>query len=210
MTGVQTCALPICKGGPDKHTLFREMLKAAKKRGLTPDFVAFDGWYAATKTMRMIREELGWEFVTRLKKNRQVSFSDGPKLRVEHLDWGPETAARVHVKSFGLGKVCRIVPRKTRDTIYLLASCETWTGEQIEEAYDHRPVIEEVFRGAKQALCLGRCQARSAQAQRNHIHFALRSLIQTERRRGRDGTTIYQQRAELFREATRAHLTALA
>jgi hypothetical protein len=47
------------KSGPNKHKLLRSMLTSAKKRGIKPDFVVFDSWYASVETLLFITRELG-------------------------------------------------------------------------------------------------------------------------------------------------------
>ena len=51
------------------------MLLMAKGRGFSPKYVLFDGWYASLENLKQVRDH-GWQWLTRLKGNRQVTPED--------------------------------------------------------------------------------------------------------------------------------------
>lgn len=54
-----------------KNDHFRAMLDKAKARGLAPDLVAFDSWYASLANLKQVCD-LGWHWLTQLKSDRLV------------------------------------------------------------------------------------------------------------------------------------------
>src|SRR5215207_4414436 len=58
--------------GLTKNDHFRAMLKTAKERGFAPRYVCFDSWYSSLQNLKLLRS-LGWQWLTRLKTNRQVN-----------------------------------------------------------------------------------------------------------------------------------------
>jgi hypothetical protein len=54
-----------------KNNHFVAMMQTAHARGLAPEYVLFDSWYSGLDNLRLVRD-LGWNFCTRLKRNRQV------------------------------------------------------------------------------------------------------------------------------------------
>ena len=57
------------KGERSKIELAIEMLTEAAERGLQPQYVLFDSWYAARGILNRL-SELGWKYVARIKSNR--------------------------------------------------------------------------------------------------------------------------------------------
>src|SRR5512143_2965579 len=56
--------------GLSKNDHFQAMFRTAQARGFAPSIVAFDSWYSALANLKLIRD-LGWDWLTRLKSNRQ-------------------------------------------------------------------------------------------------------------------------------------------
>ena len=93
--------------GLSKNDHFRAMLQQAHTRGFRPSLVAFDSWYSSLENLKLVRG-LGWEWLTRLKRNRQVSLSAGQQQAVSALDI-PSSGLTVHLRGYGLVKVFRTV-----------------------------------------------------------------------------------------------------
>lgn len=49
-----------------------DMLSLAKERGINPGTVVIGAWYSSLENLRHIRD-LGWIWVTNLRKNRKVN-----------------------------------------------------------------------------------------------------------------------------------------
>ena len=66
--------------GRTKNDHFRDMLQTAYERGLRPELVLFDSWYASLANLKSVRA-LGWHWLTQLKGNRLVSVEGNRKNR---------------------------------------------------------------------------------------------------------------------------------
>ena len=62
------------KGGPSKVELALELLEEAAQRGLQPNYVLFDSWYASWRILNRLGE-LNWRYVARIKSNRLLGGS---------------------------------------------------------------------------------------------------------------------------------------
>lgn len=69
----------------NENHYFLNILKTAKQRGLTPDFVMADSWYSSLDNMKYIRT-LGWKFIMGIKENRLVNEAQGIYRAVSDLD----------------------------------------------------------------------------------------------------------------------------
>ncbi|MFN2394041.1 MAG: transposase, partial [Pyrinomonadaceae bacterium] len=65
------------KGGHSKVELAVQLLREAQRRGLCPQYVLFDSWYAAAKLLHLLAD-MDWKYVARLKSNR---LFEGHKVR---------------------------------------------------------------------------------------------------------------------------------
>lgn len=93
--------------GLSKNDLFRDMLQQAQARGFSPSLVAFDSWYSSLENLKLVRG-FGWDWLTRLKSNRQVSVRAGQQQAVSALDI-PQSGMTVHLRGYGMVKVFRTV-----------------------------------------------------------------------------------------------------
>lgn len=66
--------------------------------------------------------------------------------------------------------------------------------------------IEIYYRGLKQFTGIERAQFRLEIAQRNHIGLAIRAFLRLEACRLRTGTSWFEAKTRIIREAVRAHL----
>jgi len=148
--------------GKTKNTLFREMLKSAKARGITPDHVVTDTWYSSLDNLKCIRS-LGWQWVAGLRKNRKVNRNE----TLENLEI-PDEGLKMHLRGYGWVKVFRFV-RNERRTDYIATSVESHSRHDVQTIMKARWSIEVYHRELKQTCGLERCMSRTGRAQRNHI-----------------------------------------
>jgi DDE superfamily endonuclease len=94
-------------GGKDKNEHMRDMLTAAKGRGLNPRYVIFDSWYTGLDNLKLIRS-LGWHWFARLKSNRLVNPDDTENVPVSGIAI-PRRGRVVHLKAYGFVKVFKTV-----------------------------------------------------------------------------------------------------
>ena len=66
--------------------------------------------------------------------------------------------------------------------------------------------IEEMHRGLKQLCATEKCQCRKARSQRNHLACSYHAWLSLKVQATALGKSLYQVRADLFREYLRAEL----
>jgi len=93
--------------GLTKNDHFRAMLLTAAARGFQPALVAFDSWYASLKNLKAVRD-LGWVWLTQLKRNRLVD-PDGTGNRPVSEVCIPVQGVVVHLKGYGFILVFKTV-----------------------------------------------------------------------------------------------------
>lgn len=185
--------------GKTKNEHFREMLKLAKDRGVNPEVVLADGWYASLKNVKCIRD-LGWYWVMPLARNRIVN-------RRDHLgDLNiPQNGLVVHLRGYGWIRVFRFVS-KNGDTEYIGTNLSDGTEDLISGYVKRRWDIEVYHRELKQACGLERCQAQESRSQRNHIGLSILCWMNLAERRIKGSVTIYRQQWEIIKPAVAERL----
>lgn len=189
--------------GKTKHDHFWEMLLMAKGRGFSPKYVLFDGWYASLENLKQVRDH-GWQWLTRLKGNRQVTPEDRAPRSLDEVAFGDEGVV-VHLRGYGLVQVFRI---DAPDGV-----AEYWaTGDLRMEPGMRRHyaelsfAIENYHRELKQNCGVERSQVRSERAQRNHIGMALRAFLRLEWHFFTTGVSGFEAKLRLVRDAVRSYL----
>ena len=192
------------EGGKTKNEHFLEMLKTARERGFTPEYVCFDGWYSSLENLKAVRSH-GWHFLTRLKHNRQVNPDGNGNVAVDEIDI-PADGRRVHLRGFGFLFVFRTVA-KNGDVEHWATSDPAMTKRQRGELAGRCLAIENYHRGLKQCCGVERAQVRKADAQRRHILLSLRAFVRLEANRLGSGIHWYAAKAAIVPEAIRAYLS---
>lgn len=186
-----------------KNDHFRVMLQTARQRGFQPRCVIFDGWYSSLENLKLLRE-FGWTWLTRLKSNRLVNRDrqgTRPLFRTEIAATGTE----VWLPGYGLVKVFKIVA-PDGDIAYWATSDLGMTDLVRQQYAEYSWAIENYHRGIKQCTEVERCQARSAQAQRNHIGLALRAFVRLEVHCFTQGVSWLEAKTAITRDAVRSYL----
>jgi putative transposase len=186
-----------------KNDLFREMIQTAKARGLKPRCVAFDSWYSGKDNLKAIRD-CGWTFLTQVRCNRKVNPDKTGNRPIQDCEIA-STGTIVHLEGFGLVKAFRIA---TTD-----GGTEHWITNDLSMDQTTRLMfaerawgIEEYHRGLKQHCGVDRCQTRQAQAQKNHIGFAIRAFVRLEWHRFTTGFSWFAAKMVIIRDAVREYL----
>ena len=157
--------------GLTKNDHFRTVLRTAAERGFTPEYVLFGSRYSGLENLKLIRSP-GWRWLTRLKHNRHVNPDRTGNRPVCEVNIS-ETGDIVHLKGFGLIRVFRTVG--TDDDIEYRATNDLGMNDLMRLKYSEISCMIETYRrGIRQFCGIERCQARSGNAQRNHIETALR------------------------------------
>ena len=186
------------KGGRSKVELAAQLLREAARRGLSPECVLFDSWYAASSLLHLLAG-MGWKYVARLKSNR---LFEGRPVR----DRWPHRFGRAAGRLRKIGHEVVVVKDGRR---YFVSNDTGLPSAQLKRQYRVRQQIEEVFRLLKQEFGWGGASAQKMQAQRAHLHLGLYALCLSERAAQAQGRTIYALRRELFRLPIPDHLPRL-
>lgn len=189
--------------GLTKNDHFKAMIDTAAERGFYPDLVAFDSWFSSLANLKQVRDH-NWDWLTRLKQNRQVSIAAGQRMAIGAL-FIPPQGRQVHLKGYGLIKVFRSVDKH--------GNAEFWATSRlnmsIEACADYALdawQIEVYHRDLKQFTGVERARFRLATSQRNHIGLAIRVYVRLEVARIRTATSLFEQKQTIIRDAIRAYL----
>jgi putative transposase len=186
------------KGGSSKVELAAQLLREAERRGMRPEYVLFDSWYAAASLLHLL-EGLGWKYVARLKSNR---LFEGQAVRAR---W-PHRYGRAVGRVRKVNHEVVIVKDGRR---YFVTNDTELSSSELKRRYRVRQQIEEVFRLLKQEFGWGGASAQKARAQVAHLHLGLYALCLTEQAAIKGGQTIYAVKRALFRLPIPDHLPQL-
>jgi hypothetical protein len=189
--------------GHSKNDLFAQQLCAAKQRGLNPRCVCFDSWYSGLDNLKLIRT-LGWTWLCRLKCNRKVRVDFGSPQAIRTVEIA-EQGRVVHLPGYGSIRVFRVVATNG-DTDYWASSDVQMDALRRLQYGEFCWRIEEYHRGIKQFCGVERCQARRAEAQRNHIGLSLRAFLRLECHCFALGISWFQAKWDVIRNAVRTYL----
>jgi hypothetical protein len=189
--------------GLSKNDHFRDMLQQAHTRGFQPSLVAFDSWYSSLENLKLVRD-FGWDWLTRLKSNRQVSLRAGQQQAVSALDI-PPSGLYVHLRGYGMVKVFRTVdPHGNAD--YWATNRLEMSETQRDLLADRAWLMEVYHRALKQFTGIERGQFRLERSQRNHIGLALRAYLRLEVQRWRTRVSIFNCKLDIIRMAVGFYL----
>jgi hypothetical protein len=189
--------------GLTKNDHFRAMIRQAAARGFAPDVVAFDSWYAALDNLKLLRS-LDWVWLTRLPSNRLVNPDGEGNRQISEIRI-PPAGRQVHLKGYGWVKVFKTVG-KDGDAEYWATSCLDMPLADQDQLADAAWQIEIYHRGLKQHTGVEQSQHRKAHAQRTHIGLAIRAFLRLEAHRLRTGTSWFDAKLSIIRDAVRAYI----
>lgn len=139
-----------------------QLLREAKRRGLRPEYVLFDSWYAAASLLHQL-ESMGWKYVARLKSNR---LFEGQAVRER---W-PHRFGRARGRLRKVNHKAVVVKDGRR---YFVTNDTGLISSELKRHYRVRQQIEEVFRLLKQEFGWG---GSSAQGQSTDSSSAFGTL----------------------------------
>ncbi len=183
------------KGGASKVELAKELLSFAQSRGIKPQYVVCDSWYAATVVLNLLRD-LQWSYVAQIKSNRKLGG-----VQVRHL-W-PHRFGQAIGKLSRVNHEVKVIKDGRR---YWSTNNLDLTRAQIKSHYRMRQQIEEAFRLLKQEFGWGASRMRKAGAQIAHLHLGCIALCLTQHAAYSQKQTIYAFKRELFRQPIPTHL----
>lgn len=178
-----------------KNEIARALLQWVVHKGIRPEYVTFDNWYASKENIRMIVEQMGLEFATRVKKNTRLIYN-GRKLQARTIgsrllkDARPYRirscgtwARKAVVEVPGMGLMTFVVARDVIDgekrpvTRYLLSSTPRMSAREVVLRYKQRWTIEVFFHDLKQHLRIKDHQGRSLVAANHHVACACLAAV---------------------------------
>ena len=189
--------------GLSKNDHFRDLLQRANERGFRPSLVAFDSWYCSLENLKLVRG-YGWEWLTRLKSNRQVSMQAGQQQAVSEVDI-PGSGLTLHLRGYGMVKVFRTVDPHGNAEHWATSRLDM-TDAQRQLLADRAWLVEVYHRALKQFTGIERGQFRVERSQRNHIGLALRAYVRLELHRWRTRISICTSKLDIIRAAVRQYL----
>ena len=189
--------------GLSKNDHFRDLLQRAHERGFRPSLVAFDSWYSSLENLKLVRG-FGWEWLTRLKSNRQVSVLARQQQAVSEVDI-PDSGLTVHLRGYGMVKVFRTVDTNGNAEHWATSRLDM-TDAQRQLLADRAWLVEVYHRALKQFTGIERGQFRVERSQRNHIGLALRAYVRLEVHRWRARVSICNSKLDIIRAAIRHYL----
>lgn len=189
--------------GKTKNDHFADLTTAVRARGLQPRAVLFDGWYASVENLKEVRD-FGWVFVTRFKGNRLV--------RIDHREASPVGAVPiaasgtvVWVPGYGEVKVFRVITPKGNTTHW--ATNDLGMDEPTRLMFGELSwSIREYLRGLKKSNGVERCQIQAVRGRWNHIGFAIRAYVRSERNWPALGRSWFATKFAIIREAVTRHV----
>lgn len=172
-----------------KNTHYQAMLKACLKNQMPFRYVLNDVWFAAADNMKLIKTELGKDFVMPLKCNRKVALSgqdkkDGRYQAVETLPLEHGQAQEIWLEqvTFPLLLVKQVFTNKDKSQglLYLVTSDTTLDGGQIMGLYQERWQVEVYHKSLKQNASLACSPTRTKRTQSNHFFLSLCAFVKLE------------------------------
>lgn len=186
-----------------KNDHFRDMLKTASERGFQPYFVMFDSWYSGIDNLKCV-SRLGWNWFTRIKKNRMVNPDHTDNRPVSSLTF-PDDGLNVHMKKFGFVRVFHTVNKDGKERFWA-TNFLTMDHEDRRNLQAICWSIENYHRALKELCCVEDCKIRKEAGQRNHINCSIRAFIRLEVVNRTNNITIYNAKWEIVKSAIAGYL----
>jgi hypothetical protein len=186
-----------------KNDHFREMVTTASARGFQPYFVMFDSWYSGIDNLKCF-SKLGWNWFSRIKKNRMVNPDDTENRPVSYLAI-PDDGMTVHMKKFGFVRVFHTVNKDGKHRFWA-SNFLTLDQQDRKNLQAICWSIENYHRALKELCCVEDCKIRKEAGQRNHINCSLRAFIRLEAANQINNITIYNAKWEIVKTAIADYL----
>jgi SRSO17 transposase len=192
--------------GKSKLDHVKDMLDdAIQKKELPFKYVLMDTWYATQKMMSWIDDQ-GKIFYCPIKKNRQIKLEGAENfISVNDYEWSQgalSSGIYVQLKD-DKKKVLRLfkVEASTSKTNFVVTnSPHQQSTEHATNISAQRWKIEQAHRELKQLTGIEKCQARSGNAQKNHIICSILAWLTIKSAATRRDVTVYHLKDALYSE----------
>ena len=180
----------------------RDMLRTAKERGFSPEFMMFDSWYSSNETLGLL-QKWKWNYMVGIKSNRVFNGYMAGFQRVS-----------IPLSNFLLPKEGMVLSLRGIGRHHCFARFSTTSGRRYW-CTNHTPMstmqwknlrrisfsIETMHRSLKQYCLLERCQARRTDIQTSYIAVSLCAFVKTEVQRHKKKITTEESHRRLYRRA---------
>ena len=199
-----------------KHEILEQILSFAVQNDVPFKWVLFDIWYGSAANMRLVKLDLGKEFITPLKENRKVKLVEGKETLFTavsklELEEGKPYLARLESVPFDMVILKLVFKHEDggQGVQFLCSSATSCTGEEIRLAYRHRWPVEEQHKSGKQNAGLGSSPASLVVARVNHVFCSFVGVLKLECLKLLSGLNHFLLRGKLRLKAVQAALVEL-
>ena len=156
-------------------------------------YILFDKWFASTKNLVFIEDELKKKFVCPIKSNRKIALTleernKGKYVNISTIDIKGGSSRLIYLE--GYEKPLRLVKQVVKNGdddestyLYLVTNDIDLSFDEVLEIYKRRWKVEEYHKSLKQNLKIEHSPTKVETSQRNHIHLAVLGFIKLEKLR---------------------------
>ena len=156
-------------------------------------YVLFDKWFASTKNLVFIEEELKKKFVCPIKSNRRIALTleeknNGKYVNISTIDIEGGSSRLIYLE--GYEKPLKLIKQVVKNGddgestyLYLVTNDIDLSFNEVLEIYKRRWKIEEYHKSLKQNLHIEHSPTKVETSQRNHINLAVCGFIKLEKLR---------------------------
>lgn len=156
-------------------------------------YILFDKWFASTKNLVFIEEELKKKFVCPIKSNRKIALTleernKGKYVNISTIDMEGGSSRLIYLE--GYEKPLRLIKQVVKNGddgestyLYLVTNDIDLSFDEVLQIYKRRWKIEEYHKSLKQNLKIEHSPTKVETSQRNHIHLAVLGFIKLEKLR---------------------------
>ena len=156
-------------------------------------YILFDKWFASTKNLVFIEEELKKKFVCPIKSNRKVALTKeernkGKYVNISSIDIEGGSSRLIYLEGYNKPlKLIKQVVKNGNDGestyLYLVTNDIDLSFDEVLKIYKRRWKVEEYHKSLKQNLKIEHSPTKVETSQRNHIHLAVLGFIKLEKLR---------------------------
>jgi hypothetical protein len=199
-----------------KHEILEGILRFAVHNEVPFAWVLFDVWYASAENLRLVKLDLGKDFITALKSNRKIRLLGRPEAHLEvvsklELEEGKAYPTRLEGVPFDVSIVKLVFKHEDgHDAVqFLCLSATGLTGEELRLGYQKRWSVEEQHKSGKQNASLGVSPASLVTSRVNHVFCSFVGVLKLECLKLETGLNHFALRSKLRLRAVQAALAEL-
>jgi len=177
-------------------------------------YILFDKWFASTKNLLFIEEELSKKYVCPIKSNRKIALTleernKGKYVNISTIDIEGGSSRLVYLE--GYKKPLRVIKQVVKNGddgestyLYLVTNDIDLSFNEVLEIYKRRWKVEEYHKSLKQNLKIEHSPTKVETSQRNHIHLAVCAFIKLEKLRLNYKMNHFAIKEKIYIEALKA------